>query len=188
MNDPRLARRYAHALFTVAEEHAVADEIDRQLVRFVELLEENRRFRDFLASPRIAASEKERFLRSVLDGLVHKALEEFVILLRRKGRFGLIDEVRGEYKKILDERYKRTSATVTTAVPLTDPERTRLRSVLQTRTGQEVELNEVVDPRVIGGASVVVLGQITDDTVRHHLDELRDSLRSIPVPMTPQEV
>ena len=173
MKDPRLARRYARALYSVANERSVADRVDGELRRFVDLIRENRKLSDFLATPRVAANEKERVLRSILEGLVHKALEEFLILLRRKGRFALVDEIATEYRKILDEAQQLATARVTSAVPLQDDERQRLKAVLESKTGKSVTLEEIVDASVIAGASVIIGGQIIDDTVRHHLDELR---------------
>lgn len=188
MKDPRLARRYAQALFQVAEAHHVAEQVDEEYRRFVALLDENQRLRAFLATPRVAAAEKERVLRSVLGGLVHRVLEEFLLYLRRKGRFALVAESSVEYHEILQEVRRLTTAVVTSAVPLDDGERQKLVAALEARTGKTVTLEEKVDPRVIAGASVVVAGQIIDDTVRHHLDELRDELRHIPVHMATQEV
>jgi F-type H+-transporting ATPase subunit delta len=127
-------------------------------------------------------------LRSVLGGLVHRALEEFLLFLRRKGRFALVSEASAEYHEILQDARRLTTAVVTSALPLSDTERQRLIAKIEARTAKKVTLVEKLDPRVLAGASVVVAGQIIDDTVRHHLDVLREELRRIPVHMATEEV
>jgi F-type H+-transporting ATPase subunit delta len=184
MRNPRLARRYAHALFGVAERHGVGDRVGDELRRLVEVIGENKAFRGFLATPRVPPAEKERVLRTILDGLAHESLLEFILFTRRKGRLGLLSEIDSEYRKILEAARKRLVAQVTSAVPLEPVERARLKTQLSSRTGFSVELEETVDPRVIGGAAVTIGGQRLDDTILYHLNTLREELRGVSVHMS----
>lgn len=184
MIDPGLARRYARALFFVTEERSVSHEVDVQFKKFCTLYRENPRLGDFLSTPRIPPAEKERVLRSVLEGLVDPTLRELLLLLRRKRRLALVYEVADAYHGIVDESRNETTAKVTTAVAMNDEERGRLKHVLEKRSGKTVELEEAVDPRVIGGARVVLEGKLIDDTIAHHLSVLREQLHAVPVQLT----
>jgi F-type H+-transporting ATPase subunit delta len=188
MKDPRLARRYARALFAVTEEHGVSDRVAGEFRQFIAILDENPNLRAFLGTPNVTAAEKEKVLRSVLDGLVDRSLEEFLILLRDKNRFALVHETEAEYRKLLDAARHVIEARVTTAVPLTAEERKQVQAALEKRTGFTIELADEVDPSVIGGAVVVLGSQIIDDTIRHHLQVLRERLAEIPVHMTAERV
>jgi len=188
MKDPRLARRYARALFNVTEERGVSDRVAEQFEKFMEILGENPNLVAFLGTPNVSTSDKESVLHSVLDGLVEKTLEEFLILLHRKSRFALVDEAEAEYRKLLETARRKVEARVTTAVPLQDGERQRLVAALEKRTGLSVELTERVDRAVIGGVQVTLGSQVIDDTVRYHLQVLRDELGDVPVHMTAEEV
>ena len=188
MIDPRLARRYARALFDVANERGVADKIDDEYRDLRRVLDGHPELVDFLSSPRVSAAEKEAVLRKILGERVDVVLLEFLLLLRRKGRFVLVHEVGAGYREIVEESRNRTTARVTSAVSLTDTEQDRLRSALEARVGKTVTLEQFVDPAVIGGVAVVIEGKIIDDTVRHHLSVLRDQLRNVPVHMTAEGV
>jgi F-type H+-transporting ATPase subunit delta len=59
---------------------------------------------------------------------------------------------------------------------LGDAQRTRLRSALSARTGQQVELDESVDPNLLGGAIASVGGLVFDGSLRTQLRQLRTSL------------
>jgi len=70
----------------------------------------------------------------------------------------------------------RAIADVTTAVAMTSAQEDRLRAVLASRLGTDVELNTSVDPEVIGGVRVSVRDLVIDSTVRSSVDALRTSL------------
>lgn len=188
MKDPRLARRYARALFAVTEDHGVSDRVAAEFRQFLGILGSNPNLGAFLGTPNVPSADKERVLRSILDGLVHQSLEEFLILLRQKSRFVLVHEVGAEFRKLLDAARNVVQARVTTAVSLTTEERQQVQAALEKRTGHTIELEEDVDPAVIGGAVVVLGSQIIDDTVRHHLQALREELGGVSVHMTAEEV
>lgn len=66
-------------------------------------------------------------------------------------------------------------ATVITAVPLTADQRRQVTETLHDKYG-ELELEEVVDPTVIGGISIRVGSRVFDATLRSKLDRLKYTL------------
>ena len=181
MNEPGLARRYAQALFDLAKEREVVDLIDDQYEGVLGILEENRPLLEFLGTPRVSPEKKQDLVKSVFADRLEPALLQFLLLIRRRGRFGLVREIAREYHKLVMLDRNATGAMVTTAVALSADERRNLQSVLQKRTGQSVELHEKVDPSIIGGVVVQMGGHVYDDSIRHHLQQLRDDLRKVPV-------
>ena len=82
----------------------------------------------------------------------------------------------GDVADLIAERRHRRVATVTVAAPLTDAQRTRLAGVLATALGGQVELDVVVDPRVIGGLRVQSGPDVIDSTVLARLTDARRRL------------
>jgi F-type H+-transporting ATPase subunit delta len=181
MKDSGLARRYAQALFTVAKERQADEEINDQLRILSEIIARDRSLRGFLGTPRIAPERKDEVLRRSLGGGAHRALAEFLVLLRRKGRLRLIDEIADKYREVFEEDRGIVRAQVRTAVAMTADERRRLIRTLEARTGRTIVLQEDIVPDLIGGVLVVAEGQIIDGTIRHQLDLLRERLRSVPI-------
>lgn len=66
-------------------------------------------------------------------------------------------------------------ATVSTAAPLRDTERTRLQAALSQRYGR-VMFNELVDPSLVGGVRIVIGDEVLDGSVATRLAELRQQL------------
>ncbi len=179
MREAGLSRRYAQALFTVAKERGVTEAVSVQFEALVALIRQNRAFVELLRSPKISPERKGAFLRATLEGQVSETLLEFLLLLRRKDRFYAVHDIATEYQKLVEADKGLLRASVTSAVPLRGDERERLKRVLEARSGLTVILEEQVDASVIGGAVVVLGGQIIDDSIRHHLDVLRDELRAV---------
>ena len=82
----------------------------------------------------------------------------------------------GDAVDLIAERRQHRVATVTVAAPLTDAQRTRLSGVLATALGGQVELDVVVDPRVIGGMRVQSGPDVIDSTVLARLADARRRL------------
>ena len=70
----------------------------------------------------------------------------------------------------------RVVATVHTAKPLTDAQRTRLSAALSRRYDGNVSLNEVFDPAVVGGLRVQIADDVIDGSISARLADLRQKL------------
>ncbi len=77
---------------------------------------------------------------------------------------------------LADEAAGRTRARIVSASPLSDAQRSRLRSALAARTGLQVDLEESVDSSLLGGAVASVGGLVFDGSLRTQLEQLRSSL------------
>ena len=80
------------------------------------------------------------------------------------------------YGRLADDAAGRTRARVVSASPLSDTQRSQLRTALAARTGLQVELEESVDASLLGGAVASVGGLVFDGSLRTQLEQLRSSL------------
>ncbi|QCR19683.1 F0F1 ATP synthase subunit delta [Agrococcus sp. SGAir0287] len=64
-------------------------------------------------------------------------------------------------------------ATVTTAVPLPETQLRRLEASLAQRYGRRLQVQQVVDPTIIGGLRVAVADDVIDGTIRAKFTDLR---------------
>ena len=91
-----------------------------------------------------------------------------------------MDRSRREQGKNGDERLTPSApARVITAVPLEKDLSERLQKELERLTGKNVRIRPLVDPRIIGGAIVMIGGQIYDRSIRHELARLREDLLGV---------
>lgn len=82
-----------------------------------------------------------------------------------------------EYERRYDEHQGLLLGSVTTAVPLSDEQRIQLeKNVAKTMNYQSVELKQIVDSSIIGGAIVEANHRVIDGSIRTQLENMRNQL------------
>ena len=90
-----LASVYARALFEVAEEHDVLDDIHEQLDEFADALSESRELQVFFFSPYFSSGEKKDGVAKVIEG-GNEYFVRFLELLAEKHRLPVLFRIRRE--------------------------------------------------------------------------------------------
>jgi F-type H+-transporting ATPase subunit delta len=172
------ARRYAEAAFDIAAEQEafVAWSGDlRAIADFVEQLD----VAVVLRSGRVPRAEKRRLLEAGLAGSVSQLALNLALLLLERGRIGLARDVQAAFQEKVDERLNIAHATVTTAVPLADEERTAVAAKLSSLTGKQVDVTPIVDESIIGGVVARIGDQLIDGSTRTRLLALKRRLAGV---------
>lgn len=167
---------YASAIFEVAKAEGALDEVEDQLFRFARLLEGSDELRTTLTDAALPPERRQGIVEDLLGGKaepITTALISFVVGAgRAKDLPAMIDRL---VERATAER-RHVVAQVRSAVELDQDQRTRLAEALSANLGKEVEIKVIVDPSVLGGLSARVGDTVIDGTVRHRLDQLRESL------------
>ncbi len=169
------ARRYAEAAFDIAAEGEafVAWSGDlRTIAEFVERPD----VAGVLGGTRVPRSEKRRLLEAGLGGAVGQLALNLALLLLEHGRLELARGIQVAFQEMLDERLNVAHATVTTAVPLADEERSAVAAKLSSLTGKQVDVTPVVDESIIGGVIARIGDQLIDGSTKTRLLALKRRL------------
>ena len=103
---------------------------------------------------------------------------ETLAAMQREDDLDLVSQVAKQYKEYLDAEDKTVSVTVTTAVPLDDDLREKVRAKAEADLKALVYLVERVDPSIIGGIMLEARGKRYDASVRAQLANIRKTLSS----------
>jgi F-type H+-transporting ATPase subunit delta len=161
------------AVVEAADNEGLLDDVEDELFRFGRVVNAEPQLRITLSDPFIAADGKNELLRSLLGGKVSEPTMRLITQAADHPRGRSLDVSLEEYARLAAERRERLVAEVHVAIALTDEQRGRLRSALTATYGQDVHLNVVLDPRVVGGISVQISDEIIDGTVAGRLAGLR---------------
>jgi len=170
------AQRYAQAVFEIALEKKELDRWQADLQKIVGAVSDTT-FLAALDSPKIKIEDKSRFLTARLGDINPLALNLALLLIARTG-IGIITEIAGEYRRLLDGYHGIATAEVTTAVLLDDKDKGQLADRLGVLVGAKVELVNKVDPEILGGIVARVGGKLLDGSTRSKLAALKRELRS----------
>jgi F-type H+-transporting ATPase subunit delta len=169
-------RRYAQAVFEIAQENKEFDKWQSDLHKMVAAVNTGSLLAA-LESPGISIQNKTQFLKERLGGIGPLALNLALLLISRS-RIGIIEHIAAAYDSMLNEYRGIQSAEVITAVPLDEKDRTKLKSQLSALTGATVEIKTAVDPGILGGIVARVGGKLLDGSTRSKLAALKKQLES----------
>jgi F-type H+-transporting ATPase subunit delta len=171
------ARRYAEAAFQIARADRRLDDWERDLARLRDLLTDEP-MRPLVEHPAVPYGDKERVVRRAAGGVTPEALN-LVLLMIRRGRPGQIGPMVDYFAALVRRERGIALAEVRTALPLDTEQREAIGLRLRELTGDEIEINEVVDESLIGGISVRIGDRLYDASVRNRLERLRARLTAV---------
>jgi F-type H+-transporting ATPase subunit delta len=173
-----LARRYARALFDVADAKggALALELRDELRAFASQLDAHAGLRRALAQPTLGAEAKRKLVTALAESAqASPILLKLVELLASRDRLGLLGEVAAAYAELANARKGVVAAEVVSAVALAPAQRQALERALAGGAGR-VELASAVEPGLVGGLVIRMGGRTYDGSVRTQLAALRRRL------------
>lgn len=171
------ARRYAEAAFEIGHEDGSLETWERDLARLRDALADEE-LRGLVEHPAVAYADKERVLRRVVGDVGGEALN-LILLMVRRGRPGAIGPMVEHFGSLVRRHRGISLAEVRTALPLEDAQRDAIVERLGELTGDDIEIDEVVDESLIGGITVRIGDRLYDASVRNRLERLRARLTAV---------
>lgn len=173
------ARRYAQALLLAAVKAGELDRVEAEVQSLSDLFARTPQLVKFLMQPLVPFSEKERLLRQRLQGRLSPVTLNLLLTVVKHKRADAFEHIARVFEELVREYRGEVVAEVTSAVPLTEYERTITLQRLQEITGKRVLLSERVDPSIIGGMRIIVGNKLLDLSLRGHLERIRERLRQV---------
>ncbi|MFP6662303.1 MAG: ATP synthase F1 subunit delta [Myxococcota bacterium] len=177
MKTTAAARRYAKAVFSLAQEDDEVAGIRGELALIGEMIETSKELEDVLLTPLHPVEERKRVLAAlILHAGVGATVRKFMAFVVDQRRLVDFEGIRGEYDRLADELSGLVTAEVVSASALSTDREERLRRALCLATGFDVRLEVQIDPELLGGAVAKVGDRVFDGTLRTQLDQLRTSV------------
>ncbi len=176
--DTRAARRYASALFGMAQKGDV-DAVSQDLSQVLATAHDEPQLMEVLTHPRITATRKND-LTSHIFGDLRPTMQAFLRLLITRDRVGLLPAIGVHFEKLVDEWKGEADAEATTAVELSQDQKEALVKKLEATTGyKKIRLLTRLDPAMIGGMTVRVGDHLIDGSITTQLQMLREQLKRV---------
>lgn len=172
-----LDRRYALALYQVAEEKGKVEEYLKDLRQICDLVYNNNDFFEIIRHPQISTTKKKDTFISIFKNNVDEEILSFLLLLIEKDRILKLRDQLKQMEKIHLERNNTVIAKIKSVIALTDNEIKLLTSKLEKKYDKKIILEQEIDKSIIGGLYVRVGNDVIDGTVKSKLDEMKDLMR-----------
>lgn len=169
------ARPYALAAYEVASGKG-AVELWAQSLEVLRLVLSSDDLRRYIKDPTVSVEMKLCEVERICEGFFHEEFQRFVRELTYNRRLLAIDDVCLIFRQLHEERSSVVNASFTTAVDLSDEDKSKLVNVISKKIGFEMEPEFSVDPEIIGGLIVRFRGDVLDISLRNHLAQLKENL------------
>jgi F-type H+-transporting ATPase subunit delta len=163
MRGIRISSRYAKSLLNLCIERGETDQVYEDMKLVYRAVTGTRDLRVFLESPVIKSDKKNAALEKVFGGSVSRTTMGFMSLLTHKGRESMLQEIAESFIAQVKTHKNITSAKVVSAVSLDEKSRAAITGKVQELAPGTIELEEKVDPELIGGF-VLQVGDFQIDT------------------------
>lgn len=173
-----LDKRYAQALYDVAQKKDKVAKYIEDLTSIVQIIDENKEFKTLIKHPEITTKEKKKFFINLFKGKIDEDLLTFLLLLIEKDRILFLKEKLDELKKIDLEHRNTITVHIRVVRPLKEYQKENLINTMSKKYGKAVIIEEIVDPSIVGGIIIRVDDDLMDGSVRHHIEDMKRSMAS----------
>lgn len=173
-----LADRYATALYALADENHVLDTVVSQMEGLGQLIDSSGDFRRLLASPLIDVKTATAAAQAVLtqEGF-GKEVRDFVGVISINRRLRALRDIVNAFASLVADRRGIVTAHVASAHPLSDVQRQQLRARLIEAGYGNVNINEQVEPDLLGGLVVRIGARLYDTSLKSRLQRLQYAMK-----------
>lgn len=176
MLENAVARRYAQAFFTIAQEKQIVDKLEEELKAVVSVIEENSDLKKVLNHQLISPEEKKAILDQIFSGEVSELTLNLLDVVTEKYRAPYIPAIYEEFVAYANETRNMADAHVKSAFELTEADLETVKSKLAKITGKTIRLKSETDPTLIGGVMVRIGDKVIDGSVAARLARLKENL------------
>lgn len=172
-----IAKRYANALFELAQEIDKLDEIERDMRLVTETIAGHDELRKIVGHRLIRKEVKKEIFKKVFAGQITEHTMSMLMLVISKGREMYLQEIYEAFYQTYLEAKNIVEVDVTSAVELTEEEVKLLEDKLKKELGKDIKFNFHLDPDLLGGVALRIGDQVIDGSVKTKLHKLEESLK-----------
>jgi len=176
MNQSKISVRYAKALFQLAIEKNMLEDVRKDVVLIFQSLKEYEQFRLYLKSPVVKPSQKFNLMKEIFKNSVTEISLNFLGLLIQNKRENHLEDISRQFLDVYSKYKGIKSALITTAVPLDESIRLKLYQLLTSVYKTEIDLVTHQDSSILGGFILKIGDEQYDASIANGLRRMKTSL------------
>ncbi|SLN51943.1 ATP synthase subunit delta [Roseivivax jejudonensis] len=175
-----IAERYAAALFSLSKEEGALDTLERDVDDLAQALSDSDELSELIHSPVYSRDTQSAAIGAVAEKMgLSTPVRNTLALMASKRRLFVLPALIAQLRDMIAEEKGEVTADVTSAVELTDAQRSALADTLKSKVGRDVKLNTKVDAGLIGGLVVRVGSKMIDTSIRSKLASLQNAMKEV---------
>lgn len=176
MSNTTVAKRYADALFQIAQEKNVLDTLEQELEAVKQVFQSDKSYVEFLEHPKVDLAKKKEILQQAFTGFSKEVLHTLFLLVDRKNA-SLVNDVVDYYILFANEARGTKVATVYSARALSEEEQNQLVATFTKKLNiQTLKIKNITDPAIIGGLKIKIDNTVYDGSIKGKLERIERNI------------
>jgi F-type H+-transporting ATPase subunit delta len=173
MNHSSIAVRYSKALFALAQEKGILNQVQEDIRLIRSICESEHDFIRLIEYPAIPASKKIEIFKTLFSGKIQPETQKFLELIAKKRRESSLPAMTYSFLKLYKEIKGIKTITFTSVVEINDSVRSLIRDLIKKRYNAETELIELKDDKLIGGFVMRIDDEQYDASIASQLEKIK---------------
>lgn len=171
-----IVKKYTKALFDVTYEKGTSGQVAKELIEIEKAFISSPAMLEFFNNPFAPVENKLTAVKTALEGKVSAESYNFVLLLAKNSRLGLVQDMATEFSRLVQSSAGITKGKLFAAVDVSEEYLKKAEEAASKALGKKVQLSFEADPTMIAGYKVQVGGWTMDDSAKTHLKILKEDL------------
>ena len=174
MKQSRATIRYAKSLISISKEQNSLEISFNDMLLVSSICSSNKDFVNLLKTPIVKTDLKIKILNELLAKSISDLTLSFIILIAKKKREILLPEIAECFIALYKNNKNIKEVSVVTAKPLDDDLRKEVMSYIEKQSNSKIELKEIIDESLIGGAIIRMDDKQLDASISSKLKSLKN--------------
>jgi F-type H+-transporting ATPase subunit delta len=180
MIEIKLGDRYANSILGLAKERGETELVRNDFQLIQRVCKSNPDFVNMLESPLINSDKKQNILNEIFKGQFCQITQSLIEIIVRKKREAYLDDIADRYLFLYDKLNNTTRGVLISAAPLSEPQKAKIKKLVEEVLKTDFVLTEKIDESLIGGFVLRIGDRQFDASIASRLRELKQEFDSNP--------
>jgi F-type H+-transporting ATPase subunit delta len=149
MQSTKASLRYAKAIFNLAKEQNIVDQLLLDFKSLAAIINEKTELFSLIKDPTIKHQKKIKLFQKVFDSKLHTTTMQFLILVLKKGRESMLSQMLDKYTELYNKEKGIVLAEIISSKPISEELKENIKQKIS--SDRKVELKETIDKSILGG-------------------------------------
>ena len=171
------AKSYSQALYELAFEEKILDDVEKDVVSLLKLISQSENFNSLIKDPTNNQGDQINVINIIFEKFnLNNLLKKFLNFLIIKRRFFYVEKILKDFVIICSKNRGEIFAKLTVAKELSQDQINKIKNDLSQNFGSEVKLKYNYDPDLIGGLIMQVESVMIDTSIKNKLQKIENKM------------
>ena len=168
---------YSQALFELASENKLINDIEQQVSSILKLISISNDFKDLIKDPTNKIEDQLKIINKISDQFkFNELLKKFLGFIVSKRRFFYLEKILNDFLNICSNSRGEIQAELSSAKELNENEVNSIKDELTNTFGSNIKLIHKYDSSLIGGLIVKVGSIMIDTSIKNKLQQIEKKM------------